>query len=91
MGKRGTEIVNLDVQGLIEDLQRAYADEWLAHYNYLLAANLAAGLSSPIISDNLSKRSQDELGHANKLAQRIIQLGGEPIRKLEDVPVTVTA
>lgn len=86
MGKKGREIVDLDVSGLIEDLTRAYADEWLAHYNYMLAAKLAAGINSPVVHDMLKKRSLDELEHANRIAERIIELGGEPLRTLEQIP-----
>lgn len=80
MGKKGMEIIKGDRQSIIADLTRAYADEWLAHYNYLLAAHLATGINAPTVAAMLEKRSGDELGHANRIAQRIIQLGGEPLR-----------
>ena len=35
MGKEGTKVAAVDVKELIKDLNRAYADEWLAHYSYL--------------------------------------------------------
>ena len=34
MGTKGKQIVGLDVAELIGDLNRAYADEWLAAYAY---------------------------------------------------------
>ncbi len=80
MGKKGREIVKLNVQEIIDDLNRAYADEWQAGYYYRLAAILAAGINAPTVADLLKKSSADELGHADKIAERIIQLGGEPIR-----------
>ena len=85
MGKKGREIVKLNVQELIDDLTRAYADEWLAHYNYLLAAHLASGINAPTVASLLQASSEHELGHANKLAERIIQLGGEPLRNMGQI------
>jgi len=34
MGTKGREIVGLDVDKLIELLNKALADEWLAYYQY---------------------------------------------------------
>lgn len=80
MGKKGREIVKLNVQEIIDDLNRAYADEWLAGYYYRLAAILAAGINAPTVADMLKNSSTSELSHADRIAERIIQLGGEPIR-----------
>ena len=82
MGKKGIEIVRLDVQDIIGTLNKAYADEWLAVYNFRLASHLASGLNSPTVSDILRKSSLEEMGHADKIAERILQLGGEPIRSI---------
>lgn len=41
MGKRSREIAEssgLDVDELIDDLNRAYCDEWIAYYYYTYAA-----------------------------------------------------
>ena len=85
MGKKGREIVTLNVQELIDDLTRAYADEWMAHYYYMLAANLVTGPHSHEFSEILKDQSEGELEHANKLAQRILELGGEPLRQFSQV------
>jgi ferritin-like protein len=34
MGKKGKEIVKANVDEVIKDLNTAYSDEWLAHYQY---------------------------------------------------------
>jgi bacterioferritin len=34
MGRQGKEIVKANVSEVISDLLKAYADEWLAHYQY---------------------------------------------------------
>ena len=41
MGKKGIEIVaaKIDVNEVIADLNKAYADEWCAHYQYWLLLN----------------------------------------------------
>ena len=85
MGKKGREIVDLDIKKLIEDLNRAYADEWLAHFYFLHAAHVVSGINSEEIAEIFRKSAADELGHADKLAQRIIQLGGVPVAKIEDL------
>jgi ferritin-like protein len=36
MGQKGKEIVEISVQELIDDLNSAYADEWLSHFQYFL-------------------------------------------------------
>lgn len=85
MGKKGTEIVKANVHEIVDDLCRAYADEWMAHYYYLLAANLASGINAPAVASVLEKRSSEELGHANKIARRIMQLGSEPPRSFSQL------
>jgi len=34
MGKKGREIVEVDIEELLELLKKAYADEWIAYYSY---------------------------------------------------------
>ncbi len=85
MGKKAREIVELNVDELIEDLNRALADEWIAVFYYTHAANIAKGMNSPIIADALKKTADEEREHAQELTDRIIQLGGTPIGKFEDL------
>jgi len=80
LGKKGREIVEGDVDQLILELQKAYADEWIAFYYYTLASEIAEGRTSPILIDALKDLAKDELEHASELAERIIELGSEPIR-----------
>lgn len=76
MGKVGQDIVKGDKNAIISDLRTAYANEWSAHFYFSLAAKLVAGLRSPEIAEHFEEHSGDELGHAKKLADRIIELGG---------------
>ncbi|MCS6788168.1 MAG: ferritin-like domain-containing protein [Aigarchaeota archaeon] len=79
MGRTGREIVKADINEVLNDLLQAYADEWLAHYQYWLAAQWIRGIDADTLRPVLMKQSMDELKHAEKLAQRIIQLGGRPV------------
>ncbi len=77
MGRLGREIIKgLDVNTIIKKLRAAYADEWLAHYNYLHVAQIATGLNAPQVSGMLTARAAEELTHATRLGERILELGG---------------
>jgi bacterioferritin len=79
MGKRGREIVGMDVDQLIEMLNAAYASEWLAYYQYWLGAKLIKGPMKDAVAAELALHATEELNHAVLLSNRIIQLGGTPI------------
>ncbi len=55
---------------------KAYADEWLAHYQYWVPPMWLKGVDADTFRPILLEMSQHELKHAEKLAKRIIQLGG---------------
>ncbi len=78
MGKRGREIVGMDVDELLRLLNQAYASEWLAYYQYWLGAKLIKGPMKGAVAAELDQHATEELGHALMLANRIIQLGGVP-------------
>lgn len=79
MGTRGIEIVGMDVKELLELLNRAYCDEWLAYYQYWIGAKIVKGPMKESVIAELEQHATEELGHALLLTQRIIQLGGTPI------------
>lgn len=79
MGTKGRAIVGMDVDKLVEALNRAYASEWLAHYQYWLGAKLIKGPMKDAVAAELTLHATEELGHAVLLADRIIQLGGIPV------------
>jgi len=95
MGKKGREIVQakIDVNIVISDLNKAYADEWCAHFQYWLAAHWVSGINADAVSSRLTTQSADELMHAERFANRIIELGGVPemdfakLSRLEDVDI----
>lgn len=79
MGTKGREIVRMDVNHLLNLLNKAYADEWFAYYQYWLGAKVAKGPMKEAVMAELLQHAGDELRHADMIAQRIIQLGGAPI------------
>ena len=86
MGKKGREILEIDVKPIIKALRSAYADEWLAHYNYLHAAQVAIGLNAPQVSGMLAARAAEELTHSQRLGERILELGGELPADWSEIP-----
>ncbi len=86
MGRKGLEIIEVDAKGIIKTLQAAYADEWLAHYHYLYAAQVIVGINAPQIAAVLRTRANEELTHAMLLGERILQLGGELPEHWSDIP-----
>ena len=84
MGQKGKEIVEIDVKEVISDLNSAYADEWLAHFQYFLYAQIIEGIDAETLKKELEQQSMDEMNHAKILTNRIIQLGGTPTTKLRD-------
>jgi bacterioferritin len=79
MGTRGREIVGMDVEQLLGLLNRAYASEWLAYYQYWVGAKVIKGPMKDAVAAELDLHATEELGHAVLLSGRILQLGGTPI------------
>ncbi len=79
MGKKAVEIAKLDVDKLIQMLNEALAEEWLAYYQYWIGARMMEGPMRSEIEPELILHATQELGHAELVVNRIIQLGGTPI------------
>jgi len=79
MGKKAVDIANLEVTKLIQLLNEALAEEWLAYYQYWIGARLMEGPMRSEIEPELLLHATEELGHAELVVNRIIQLGGTPI------------
>ena len=75
MGKQARAIVDLSLKELVKDLNKAYADEWLAFYLYWYMAQTVSGKSYEGISEFLMKIAKEELEHAQELSDLIIKLG----------------
>jgi bacterioferritin len=86
MGKKSREIIEgISIEEVIKDLRSAYADEWIAHFQYWVFAQSMKGVDADTFKKELLKQSMDELGHAEKIARRIVQLGYVPPSNLEDI------
>ncbi|MEM3362321.1 MAG: ferritin-like domain-containing protein [Candidatus Anstonellaceae archaeon] len=85
MGSVGIKIIKGDVKKTIELLNKALADEWLAFYQYWVGALVVEGPLRPEVQKELEEHAKEEFEHANMLANRIIQLGGEPILNFSDL------
>jgi len=80
MAVRGNSIIKgVEISEIIRLLNRAYADEWLAYYQYFIEAKVAKGLMKDAVISELTLHAADELRHATMLADRIVQLGGIPL------------
>ncbi len=89
MGTKGKAIVGLDVEDLLVDLNRAYADEWLAAYAYNYMGQVVTGRpAARHLIELLMDTSKDELEHKAELAERIVSLGGKP---MADITTLVAA
>jgi len=90
MGKKGREIVKVDIKELLKDLNSAYADEWIAFFYYTWAADFIEGPDYPTVASELDRIAKEEFEHLSELAERILELGGEPERDLEDLQKIAT-
>jgi len=90
MGKKGREIVEVDVEELLKELNGAYADEWIAFFYYTWAKDFVEGPDYPTVASELDRISKEEFEHMSELADRIYELGGEPERDLEDLQEMAT-
>jgi bacterioferritin len=68
----------LDVKDVIKRLNEALATELVCVLRYRRHYFMAMGIESEPIAQEFLQHSNEELAHADKLAKRIRQLGGEP-------------
>jgi bacterioferritin len=80
MATRGNSIIKgIEISEVIDLLNKAYADEWLAYYQYFIEAKVVKGIMKDAAIAELTQHAADELRHANMVADRILQLGGTPL------------
>lgn len=79
MGKKGVEILGVEVEKLIRMLNEALCEEWLAYYQYWIGARMMEGPMRSEIEPELLVHADQELNHAVMVVERIIQLGGTPV------------
>lgn len=79
MGKEAIKVSSVDVNKLLEMLNAALAEEWLAYYQYWIGARLMEGPMRSEVEPELLLHADQELNHAVLVVNRIIQLGGTPV------------
>jgi bacterioferritin len=79
MGVKGVEILDLDVKKLIQMLNEALCEEWLAYYQYWIGSRMMEGPMRSEIEPELMIHATQEFNHATLVVTRIIQLGGTPV------------
>ncbi len=79
MGTKARELVGEHADKIVELLNRALADEWLAYYQYWIGSKVVKGPMKSAVEAELVQHAQDELRHADMLVMRILELGGTPI------------
>jgi len=80
VARKGNSIIKgLKINEVITVLNKAYADEWLAYYQYFIEAKVIKGIMKDAAIAELQQHANDELRHANMVADRILQLGGTPL------------
>lgn len=84
MGTLGQKIVGSDVKNIVDLLNKAYCDEWLAYYQYWIGSKVVKGPNKEAVISELTLHATEELAHATLLTGRIIQLGGTPVTKPQD-------
>jgi bacterioferritin len=73
-----TENYQLDAQQAIDLLQIALATEIVCVLRYTMHAISAVGIDSESVKEEFKEHAGDEQKHADKIAERINQLGGVP-------------
>ena len=58
----------MDVEQLLKLLNMAFADEWLAYYQYWIGAKLVKGPMKEAVIAELLQHATDELRHADRVA-----------------------
>ncbi|HOU01833.1 MAG TPA: ferritin-like domain-containing protein [Bacteroidales bacterium] len=84
MAEIGRSIVKMNVDELINLLNKALSDEWLAYYQYWIGAKVVKGPMKDAVISELDLHATEELTHAQLLVTRIIQLGGTPVLNPEN-------
>jgi len=67
-----------DRAAVIDLLNQAIATEYVCSLRYYRHYCRASGMLADAVKPEFLEHAQQELAHANRLAERIVQLGGEP-------------
>lgn len=73
-----TETYNADRDTVLKLLNDALATEIVCTLRYKRHHFMAKGINSEAVAAEFAQHAAEEQGHADRLAERIVQLGGEP-------------
>jgi bacterioferritin len=73
-----TEGYKADRETVVKVLNEALATEIVCVLRYRRHYFMASGIHAEAVAGEFLQHSNDEQGHADQIAQRIVQLGGEP-------------
>lgn len=73
-----TRTYHADRKVVLEKLNEALATEWVCVLRYYRHYFMAEGMLSDSVKAEFLEHAQQEQAHANQIAERIVQLGGEP-------------
>lgn len=73
-----TEGYNADREKILRLLNESLATEWVCALRYKRHYYMASGIKASVAAEEFLEHATQELEHADKLAERIVQLGGEP-------------
>ena len=65
---------------VVEELMRAWANEWIAFYYYLVMISVVRFKGYIVFAEKLDQVAKEELEHAEELEERLVQLGESPIK-----------
>lgn len=82
-----TATYGADRKEVVKLLNAALATEWVCVLRYMRHYHMASGMLADAVKAEFLEHAQQEQAHANQLAERIVQLGGEP----DLDPATLTA
>ncbi len=73
----------MDKKKMVEVLNKALAMEHACYLRYMTHAALVTGPYAESVAARLKEIGQDEAGHAEKLRDRVVALGGTPTLEVE--------
>jgi bacterioferritin len=77
MGSTGNSLIKgIDIQEIIDALDSFHAQSWVVVHFSLGLKNRLEGQAAFLLSKELEYKAQESMKHAEKLAERIAELGG---------------
>jgi bacterioferritin len=80
-----TQAYGCDVERVIKRLNQLRSTEIVSYLQYKQHAYMTISLVGPAVKGEFLEHADQELGHADRLAERIAQLGGTPIYDLCEI------